>query len=158
MSYLKNTSKKAVLLSKYAAMVLSAIVLFGTANAKEDPNYPKNEVMKTEAYFGESKQALNEFVSENLVYPEELRTEGLEALVEVEFVVNRFGTVTNVEVSKSEVTGGAKEGAEHSKAIHLFESAAKDAVLSIDKWTPSTIKGQTVDQRFRLPIRFEIQG
>jgi len=158
MSYLKNTSRKAATLSKYAAMVLSAVVLFGTANAKEDPNSPKNEVMKTEAYFGESKQAFNEFLSEYLVYPEELRKQGLEAMVEVEFIVNRFGTVTNVEVNKSEVRGGAKEGAEHTKALHLFESAAKDAVLSMDKWTPSTIKGQTVDQRFRLPIRFEIQG
>jgi len=148
---------KAATLSRYAAMVLTAVVLFGTASAKKDPKSTKNRVMKTEAHFGASIHAFNDFLGEFLVYPEDLRKEGKEALVEVEFVVNRLGQVTNVEVIKSEVIGGIQEGAERSKALPLFESAAIQAIESMGSWTPATMKGQTIDQRFRLPIRFEIQ-
>lgn len=157
MSILKRTSKKAAILSKRIAMVLTAVTLFGTVSAKGDPTPEKTEASVV-AQYGDSELDLQDFISDNLVFPEVLRKEGLEARVEVEFVVDRTGNVRDVVVLASEVSGVNSNTVEYSKARNLFESAAKDAVLAMDQWSPSRIKGQAVDQRFRLPIRFEIQG
>ncbi|GAB6094688.1 hypothetical protein JCM14469_09400 [Desulfatiferula olefinivorans] len=76
------------------------------------------------------------------VYPHDARRKGIEGKVVVQFVVTRNGQVTDIRVVDATPPG-------------IFDQKAVDAV---GKWRfePGTYRGNPVDSRVTLPIRFEL--
>ncbi|WP_263786466.1 energy transducer TonB [Salinibacter grassmerensis] len=77
----------------------------------------------------------------NISYPKEARAQGIEGRLELEFLVEPDGSVTNIDVAES---------------LHpLCDSAAVDGVRSVD-FIPARVDGTPVPIRLRLPVRFKM--
>lgn len=84
----------------------------------------------------------NQYLSQNLTYPAQARSLGIEGTVIVVFVVNKDGSLSDVEVLRG-IGGGADE-------------AAVRVVQNAPDWTPGKQKGNPINTRMRLPIRFKL--
>ena len=87
---------------------------------------------------GEAK--LYEYLSENIKYPDLARDGGITGKVYVQFVVEKDGSITNIQV-KRDIGGGCGE-------------EAKRVVRGMPKWKPGKVGGRTVRSQFILPINF----
>ena len=85
---------------------------------------------------------LSEFLSQNVRYPVVAAENGIEGRVIVRFIVERDGSVSNVEVAK---------GAEAS----LDKEAVRVAKL-MPKWNPGKQNGKAVRVNFNVPISFKL--
>jgi len=83
-------------------------------------------------------EALIKFVKENIIYPEDLKEQKIEGMVELGFVVEKDGSITNVEVRKS------------SKYHALDEEAMR--LIQLTKWKPGEKDGKIVRTQFRMPL------
>jgi len=81
-------------------------------------------------------------LQERIVYPEFARRVGIEGRVFVRFVVNKDGTVSDVEVVRG-IGGGCDE-------------AAVEAVRQ-SRFTPGLQRGRPVRVRMALPVTFRLQ-
>lgn len=84
----------------------------------------------------------NAYLSENLVYPEQARKEGVEGTVIVVFVINKDGSISDVDILRG-VGGGCDE-----ESVRVVEQSPA--------WEPGRQKGLPVRTRMRLPIRFKL--
>jgi len=146
--------------------VLAVTLLIGFASAAETPSEsPKTKIQKTRAHFLDGDEALYSYIQKNVVYPDDLREEGYEATVYVDFVVNHRGEISDVMVHQQECT---LPGSKHDdktlcknpaceQSCEQFQASAMDVIKGMEGWTPATVNGKTVNQKFRIPIRFEIK-
>jgi len=86
----------------------------------------------------------NKYLMENLRYPTNAQRKGIEGTVIVAFVVNIYGTTTDIEILRS-VGGGCDE-----EVIRIVQGSPK--------WTPGMQRGTPVRTRMRLPLRFMLGG
>ena len=86
---------------------------------------------------------LMQFISNNLSYPMNAVEKGIQGRVKVKMVVNKDGSITDVEVLNSPDPDLAKE--------------AERIVKSMPKWIPGEQKGVPVAVHFTLPIMFRLQ-
>ncbi|WP_373522204.1 TonB family protein [Aquiflexum sp.] len=107
--------------------------------------------MRTETVFDLVEEApefqdgipgLTEFLVKNLKYPEQARSLGIEGTVFVAFVIDANGSVRDVEVLKGIGAGCDKEA---KRVVELFPD-----------WIPGKQKGQPVNTRMKLPIKFAL--
>lgn len=90
---------------------------------------------------GESE--MNKFIRKNLKYPPAALRNGLEGLVVVQFVVNKEGQISDVQVVKK-LGGGTDE-------------EAMRVVKMMPAFTPAKQNGRPVSFRYTLPVRFGLQ-
>lgn len=87
---------------------------------------------------------VNEYLSNNIVYPAKARKQRISGRVLVKFVVDTTGEITTVEVPKS---------------IHpLLDAEAIRVVSRMPKWKPGMHKGKHVRVYFTLPINFRLNN
>ncbi|GAA0879981.1 hypothetical protein GCM10009119_29510 [Algoriphagus jejuensis] len=84
----------------------------------------------------------SQYLGSNLSYPNQARQMGIEGTVIVLFLINSDGSVSNVEVLRG-IGGGCDE-----EAVRVVENSPK--------WVPAQQKGQVVNSRMRLPVRFKL--
>ncbi|HEY9005370.1 MAG TPA: M56 family metallopeptidase [Ohtaekwangia sp.] len=101
-------------------------------------------VVEETATFDGGFEAIGSFLSSHLEYPEELREQGVEGKVFVQFVVNTDGSLSNFEVIRS--------------SDARLNDAALGAVRSMPHWNPGKQKGVAVRQQFVLPIVFALNS
>jgi len=87
-------------------------------------------------------EALLAFLNENIKYPEEARKNRIQGLVYVNFMVEKYGSITGVKVIKG-IGGGCDE-----EAIR---------VVKLMKFKASQVDGQPIASEFNLPINFRLQ-
>lgn len=104
-----------------------------------DPALPMVEDMPE--YPG-GMEAMMKFVAENLKYPEQMQKEKVEGRVLLSFVVEKDGSVTNIEEVQSP----------HPV---LTEEAIR-VVKLMPKWKPGKQEGKEVRVQFNLPITFRL--
>ena len=104
-----------------------------------DPALPMVEEMPE--YPG-GMEAMMKFVAENLKYPEQMQKEKVEGRVLLSFVVEKDGSVTNIEEVQSP----------HPV---LTEEAIR-VVKLMPKWKPGKQDGKEVRVQFNLPITFRL--
>ncbi len=109
-----------------------------SANSKDDV-FNTVEVMPE--YPG-GMEAMIKFLSENIKYPEQMKKDSIEGRVILSFVVEKDGSITEVEEVRSP----------HPV---LTEEAIR-VVKLMPKWTPGKQRGKTVRVKFMLPINFQI--
>ena len=83
------------------------------------------------------------YISENLRYPEQAKADGIAGRVHVSFVIEKDGSVTDVEV---------KRGIGHG-----CDEEAVRVVKSMPRWTPGTLFGKTVRVQYNIPFVFKLQ-
>ena len=90
---------------------------------------------------GENK--LYKFLAENLKYPDKARERTITGIVVVKFVVEKDGSITNIEIARS-----------------VFEDIDKECIRVIQKmprWMPGTADGKPARFSYCLPIQFELR-
>lgn len=88
--------------------------------------------------------ALTKYLVDNIKYPRISRDNGSQGRVFLRFIVNKDGSVTNVEVLKS------------SGDAYLDREAVR-VVKSMPKWKPGRQRGKAVNVKYTLPVSFKLQ-
>lgn len=87
--------------------------------------------------------ALDQFLNNNLKYPPTAKEKAIQGKVYVGFVVEKDGTITNIQIRR-----GAHE---------LLNEEAIRVVKLMPKWKPGSMRGKTVRTRYTLPIVFSLK-
>jgi TonB family protein len=98
---------------------------------------------KSPEYFKNGDAGMRDFIDEELSYPGMAKQNNIQGTVQLEFVVETNGYVTNLRVLKS-VNGGCTE-----EAIRIIKKT---------RWIPATQNGMRVRYRMKLPIAFNLQS
>lgn len=97
---------------------------------EEMPKYPGGD------------EAIFQFIEDNLIYPELAKAKRIEGVVVIEYVVEKDGSLSNIEILRDIGYGCGEE------ALRL--------VKSMPTWSPGKQRGQPVPVAFKLPIRFKL--
>ena len=89
-------------------------------------------------------QALFEFLSNNVKYPEEAEKAGIQGRVIATFVVEKDGSVSNAKVVKS--------------VDPLLDAEALRVISAMPKWKPGKQNGQVVRVKYTVPLSFHFDG
>lgn len=87
--------------------------------------------------------ALQNFLIENVKYPDTAINKGIEGLVKVKFVVDETGEIVEAKATNTPFGYGLEE-----EAIRV--------VKMMPRWKPGKNNGKPVKVYFQIPIRFEI--
>ena len=132
--------KKCILL--FTALWLS--VTYATA-LPNSPVMVQQDAVGTPPEFPGGKQAMEQFISENLQYPEAAKQAGISGSVMLQFNVHPDGSISDIAVfSHHKNTDNPDLIAEAKRLVGLFP-----------KFQPATIDGQAVEANFIVPIRFK---
>lgn len=101
-----------------------------------------HDIVEQNASFPGGEEACLKWLADNLKYPSICREQGVQGRVTVQFVVNRDGTIVDVEILRSPDENLSKE--------------AERAVKAMPKWQPARQGNKTVRSRFRLPVTFRL--
>lgn len=101
------------------------------------------EAVEELAQFPGGHGALTKWIGENLVYPEESKSLGVEGIVIVQFVVEKDGAVSNLVVAKG--------------IDKVLDKEAIRLVKKMPKWVPGRNNGNPVRSKFTMPVRFKLQ-
>ena len=114
-------------------------------NGKID-KHPKEQIplYQTMPAYPGGQQALFEFLSANVKYPEVARKNGIQGRVLVQFVVDRDGAITKVKVLRS---GGDMS----------LDREAVRVIKAMPDWLPGTVRGNPVRVQYKLPVNFRLQ-
>ena len=112
--------------------------------------------------------ALVQFLSGNIKYPLEAEHYGVEGRVLVHFFVETDGTVSDIQVSKTEFKNRLSDKkfskyseidkyAMREKAEGLLKDEAVRVVAKIPNWEPAIRRGEKVRVKFTLPVTFRLK-
>jgi len=87
---------------------------------------------------------LFKWIASNLKYPKDSREKGIEGTTYIGFVIEKDGSISNVEV---------KKGIENGK---LLDEEAMRVVKIMPKWYPGKQGGKAIRTLFTLPIKFKL--
>ena len=114
-----------------------------TTNAHEVPEQdPVFEVAEVMPEFPGGTPALFEFISRHLQYPQEAIDNQTEGRVVLQFVVDKEGKVSNIQVKRS--------------IDPALDQAAIDVIRTLPDWKPGMQNGQPVNVRYTLPVVFKL--
>ena len=129
--------KKILLVAMMAMLVASGMRAQGTSDSQV---YDKVEVMPQ--YPG-GMQAMMQFMAENVKYPAQAAKEKIEGKVSVQFIVEKDGSISNVQTVAP---------------VHpLLDAEAIRVVKAMPKWAPGKVKGENVRVKFVMPVMFKQQ-
>ena len=94
--------------------------------------------------FPGGQQALFKYLSENVKYPVIAQENGIQGRVICQFVVNKDGSIDDIEVVRS---GG--DPSLDKEAVRL--------IRSMPKWKPGRHKGKAVRVKYAVPVNFKLQ-
>ena len=99
---------------------------------------------------------INQHILNNFNYPELGIYFDVQAMVYVDYTIDKEGVVKNVS-SNAALIGVAFEDVDSKKIISdAFEKAANSIIESLPKTNPSIVGGIAVDKKFRTPILYRL--
>lgn len=101
-------------------------------------------VVETMPEFPGGQAALFKYLSENVKYPVIAQENGIQGRVICQFVVNKDGSIVDVEVVRS---GGDAS----------LDKEAVRVIKSMPKWTPGKQRGKAVRVKYTVPVNFKLQ-
>lgn len=102
----------------------------------------KEEVVEMPEYPG-GEYALFAYLGKNIHYPDSARDAGIAGVVYVGFVVEKDGSISNIEILQG-IGGGCDE-----EVIRLIKN--------MPKWKPGLQDGEPVRVQYRLPVKFTVR-
>jgi TonB family protein len=100
------------------------------------------DVVEDSPSFPGGMEAWNEFLANNLKYPEQARKMGIEGTVYLVFEIRKDGSVENIEILRG-IGAGCDE-----EAIRIVKESPN--------WIPGKQRGHVVNVRMRVPIKFQL--
>lgn len=108
---------------------------------------PVNVSEDQQAKFPGGEDGFRKFVVDNFVYPDRCLNEGINGKVELQFVVDKNGLISNLFVTKG------------CPLCTEFEAEAKRVLkLTNRKWTPAFVGGKAVVSYRKVPIQMDINS
>ena len=101
-------------------------------------------VVESMPEFPGGQQALFKYINENVKYPVIAQENGIQGRVICQFVVNKDGSIVDIEVVRS---GGDPS----------LDKEAIRVIKSMPKWKPGKQRGKPVRVKFTLPVNFKLQ-
>lgn len=111
---------------------------------EEEPEEVVFVVVETMPEFPGGQQALFKYLSENVKYPVIAQENGIQGRVICQFVVNKDGSIVDVEVVRS---GGDAS----------LDKEAVRVIKSMPKWKPGKQRGKAVRVKYTVPVNFKLQ-
>jgi TonB family protein len=112
------------------------------SNAKEF--YSQIETDKRATYMkGDERKFMEDWVYHYLRYPQDAIALGIQGRVVVDFIVEKDGSVSNVQVTKS--------------VHHLLDDEALRVIKVSPKWKPATVRGEPVRVKISVPVEFKLK-
>lgn len=93
-----------------------------------------------------SKDKLVEYISDNLVYPEKAKKDGVEGMVVVQFIVEKDGSLSNVKAVR-DIGAGCGQS-----AIDVLQKMNDDGHV----WIAGKQRGKPVSVLYTLPVKFQL--
>ena len=118
---------------------------YSTPHKNEVETKPSNkvyDVVETMPQFPNGDVALMEYIRNNMRYPTVAEANGIQGRVIVTLVVERDGSITDVEVTKS--------------VDPSLDQEAVRIVKNMPKWKPGTQNGKTVRVKYTIPVTFRL--
>lgn len=141
-----NTTSNATMTTKkkgkVSTMMMTAAAKTGETPANADASGYYNSVETLPTYPG-GQAALDQFINDNVTYPDKAIDNNKEGTVIVSFGIDENGKVTNAKVTSQVVGDG-------------LEDEALKVINKMPAWTPGMVKGKKVKSRYSLPIRFQL--
>ncbi len=126
---------------KEAEVVIAAPV---EAPQEEEEEEVVFVVVESMPEFPGGQQALFKYLSENVKYPVIAQENGIQGRVICQFVVNKDGSIVDVEVVRS---GGDPS----------LDKEAVRVIKSMPKWKPGKQRGKAVRVKYTVPVNFKLQ-
>lgn len=101
-------------------------------------------VVEKQPEFPGGNAAMMKFLGDNIKYPAVAQENGIQGRVIVNFVVEKDGALSDVQVARSQDAALDKE------AVRVIES--------MPRWKPGTQRGEAVRVRYTLPVVFRLQN
>ena len=86
---------------------------------------------------------IKKYLTKEMKYPTKARRLGIEGEVFLQFIVEKDGSVSNVETLRG-IGGGCDE-------------EAMRVVKNMPKWSPGKQRGKSVKVQYRIPIKFTLR-
>jgi len=118
-------------------LLILGATLFGESAYAQNKNFTET---KHEATYPGGEDAMLSFLGQTIKYPLIAHRTGIEGIVYIGFVVNKDGSLSEVEVFR-DIGGGCGK-------------AAAKAVKKMPNWSPATKNGLAVRSYFTLPVQF----
>ena len=103
---------------------------------------PVFQVVEEMPEFPEGMAACMKWISDNIQYPQEAKDKKEEGRVIVQFIVERDGSISNIEVKRS--------------VSPSIDAEAVRLVQTMPKWKPGKQRGQVVRVKYTLPVMFRL--
>lgn len=132
-----------ILISVNTHLFSQVVVESTNTQSEEKPSKDSEKIFdfpEVEAKFKGKTGALQDFISKNIRYPSYAIENNIKGKVYLTFVVEKNGSISNVQVEKGVHTSLDEE------SIRVIES--------MPKWKPAKYKGVIVRSRMRLPISY----
>lgn len=129
----------------YAVLLLS-IMSFTAISSHAETNTDGDDVyiiVEQMPIFPGGDEALRNFVTNNIQYPEEASKKEISGRVFVSFVIGKDGSVQNVKVARS--------------VDPQLDAEAIRVVKSMPKWNPGQHRGKPVKVSYTIPINFSLK-
>lgn len=141
-SKISGKSRKTLFVTFSALILMVAILLqSNTATAQTKKTKKKIFTMVDEtAEFPGGMGAMHTYLASSIRYPDSARKNNIQGRVVLQFIVNKDGSISDVDIMRN-LPGGCGE-------------EAKRVVLAMPKWKPGLMNGQAVDMYYTLPITF----
>lgn len=136
-------------------LIFDEIVVVGyTSQSSKGPVAPnppqKKETVREEVFvvveeqptFPGGNKGMMEFLGENVKYPVEAQSNGIQGRVILNFVVMKDGSLTDINVVRG--------------VDPLLDAEAVRVIGEMPKWIPGKQRGQAVNVKFTLPITFSL--
>jgi TonB family protein len=139
-----STTPKKNMTGKKGKVTVGTMKTTTTSSMKPDKNgvYEMTDVKPS--YPG-GHTALASYINDNVEYPQDAIDNNSQGTVDVQFVVDQNGKVTDAKAIGKQLQNG------------LDDEAVK-VVSNMPNWTPGKVKGKNVKTRMVLPITFKTEG
>lgn len=158
-------------ISLFGKRARGGAVIVGTKPDSPDPtdDAPVFLIAEEMPEFPGGETAMQEYIRRHIRYPAEARAARLYGRMEVRFIVEADGTLTNVraeysgdtaEGAKANITGyspsftGGDGSASHTRA---WLSSAEQLVSQMPRWNPARQQGRPVRAQVTLPLYYKLE-
>lgn len=118
------------------------IVTFDAPEIEEELEPISFAIVEDKPIFPGGDAALMKFIGEKTKYPEIAKENGIQGRVFIQFVINKYGKVTRVQVAKG--------------VDPYLDAEALRVVKLLPNWSPGKQRGKPVPVTFVVPINFKL--
>jgi TonB family protein len=139
----KQANSKSTVTKKKGRATVGTMAQSKTSNMQVDKSGVYEWVEVRPSYVG-GQTALEEYITEHVIYPDLAVENNAQGRVDVQFVVDEKGNIMDAHVLGEKIGNGLDE-----EAVRV--------VANMPKWTAGKVKGKNVKTRVTIPITFKIE-